>query len=421
MEFKTMGADEYRALDADAFEERRSLVISELDNADSKVPFADLNSEVNIIEQEVERRNAAVNLRNATMAAVKKGEGAVLESTEKKGSFEVTRSEDPFDTEAYNRAFMDYFCRGKEFPAGLVQPGQKPAYVRADAYSTTSDVPHFIPTTLADNIITKMSEYGAIYNEVTKLGVPGGYEINVWDWKPTASWVTEKKSSDAQKATDASRIVFAYYMLECKVATSFLAGTVTLDAFRSKFPELVSEAMTRAIEDAIMNGTGSGQPLGILNDPRVTNKVDFAAADIAKYQGWATILKTLTNPYRQRGKFYMAQDTWDKYLEGMVDANGQPVARVNYGIDGAETYRVMGKQVTIVTDDILPSYDDAAAGKPFMLFGQMSDYLLNQQAGMRSVKWLDEDNNLEKQKMQLICDGKMGDTNGMLVVSKPSA
>lgn len=421
MEFKTMGADEYRALDADAFEERRSLVISELDNADSKVPFADLNSEVSIIEQEVERRNAAVSLRNATMAAVKKGEGSVLESTEKKGSFEVVRSEDPFDTEAYNRAFMDYVTRGREFPAGLVQPGQKPEYVRADAYTTSTDVPHFIPTTLASTIFTKMSEYGAIYNEVTKLNVQGGVEYNVWDWKPTASWITEKKTSDAQKAADASRIVFTYHMLECKVATSFLAGVVTLDAFRAKFPELVSEAMVRALEAAIVNGTGTGQPLGILNDARVTNKVDFAAADIAKYQGWATILKTVTNPYRQRGKFYMAQNTWDKYLEGMVDANGQPVARVNYGIDGTESYRVMGKPVTIVTEDILPSYDDAAAGKPFMLFGQMSDYLLNQQEGMRSVKWLDEDNNLEKQKMSIICDGKMGDTNGMLVVSKPSA
>ena len=41
------------------------------------------------------------------------------------------------------------------------------------------------------------------------------------------------------------------------------------------------------------------------------------------------------------------------------------------------------------------------------------------QSGMRTVKWLDEDKNLEKLKMQVVVDGKMGDTNGMLVINAP--
>ena len=70
MPFETMTAAQYRSLDADAFEQRRAAVLTELENADSQVSTADLTSEVNIIEQEVERRYAAVNLRYQRVQAV---------------------------------------------------------------------------------------------------------------------------------------------------------------------------------------------------------------------------------------------------------------------------------------------------------------------------------------------------------------
>lgn len=424
MEFQTMNAAEYRSLDADAFEQRRNLVIAELDNADSKVSFADLNAEVAIIEQETERRNAAVNLRNADLAAVKAGAGTVVDAT--RSAVSVTRNEDPFDTEEYNRAFCEYATRGKEFPAGLVQPGQRPEYVRADAFTSTTDTPHFIPTTLANTIISKMSEFGTIYNKATKLSVPGGYEISVWDYLPTASWVTEAKPSDSQKATDASRISFLYYMLECKIAQSQLAQITSLSMFQAQYPAKIAEAMVRALEAAMMNGTGSGQPLGILNDTRLVaaNKVTFAEADIATWKGWATILKNVKAPYRAKGEFVMTQATWDSYVDGMVDSQGQPIARVNYGVAGAhdDQYRLLGRPVNIVPEDILPNYEDAKGGTadtPCILFGDLSNYIFNQQAGMRSVTWNDEDKNLVKQKAQIVVDGKLGDTNGMLVISAP--
>ncbi len=35
------------------------------------------------------------------------------------------------------------------------------------------------------------------------------------------------------------------------------------------------------------------------------------------------------------------------------------------------------------------------------------------------MTWNDEDKNLVKQKAQIVVDGKLGDTNGMLVISAP--
>ena len=442
MEFQKWTAEQYRSADTGALSKRRDEIKKELRNKDSKLTTDELMEEVAALEDaerrakaadELEKRSAMAAQQRSAAAAVAGGAGTVVTGAQALESakaaqtgFSVTRSEDPFDTNAYHEAFFDYVMRDKPFPDGLVQPGTFPANVRADAFGKTTDTPSFSPTTLANQIISKMSEYGTIWPEVTKMSVQGGLEISVWDWLPTASWVTEAKASDAQKPTDATRISFLYHMLECKVAESILANAVSLQAFEAQYPAKCAEAMVRALEQAIVNGSGSGQPLGILKETRLTadNKATFAEADIATWKGWATILKKVTAPYRARGKFVMAQGTWDAYVDGMVDQNGQPIARVNYGISGAhsEQYSLMGKPVKIVPDDILPAYDDAkgqAADTPCILFMDLSNYIVNQQMGMRSVRWADEDTNVIKQKVQTIVDGKMGDVNGTLIISAP--
>lgn len=428
MPFETMDAVQYRALDADAFAERRNAVIAELDNAESTVSFEDLNAEVSIIEKEVERRNASVNLRNKRLAEVASGAGTVISDSNARAAEVkvVDRSADAFDTPEYRHAFYEYVTRGIEYPTGLVQPGQKPSYVRADSYTYTTDVPHFIPTTMANTIIEKMNEYGVIYPLTTKMNVQGGLDIRVWDWLPTASWITESTPSDYQKATDATTISFKYYMAEARVAQSFLASLTTEEAFQRRYPEKIAEALAILLDEAVMNGSGSGQPLGVLKDTRVPteNKVTIAAANMGKWQTYSTLLSPLTRYYRRNGVYVMHRNTWDKYVDGMVDGAGQPVARIDHGLEGAhdDGARLNGKRVMFVEDDILPSYDDASGQStdtPFMLFIDWSNYLVNQQEGMRMVRWNDEEANLVKYKVQTVIDGKLGDPYGTMIFSAP--
>ena len=44
------------------------------------------------------------------------------------------------------------------------------------------------------------------------------------------------------------------------------------------------------------------------------------------------------------GVFIMAQSTFDSYIAGMVDTVGQPIARVTYGINGEENYRLLARK-----------------------------------------------------------------------------
>lgn len=411
MAFELKDAVQLRALDADAFEQYRSALVDALNDPECELSTDDLMAECDVVKEELRRRNAAVELRNAKMAAVAGGAGKVVETTktEVKHDIHFNDPDDYFDTPEYTRAFYDYVTRGVKTP-GIIQPGMKPSYVRADAFTTVAtDVPNFVPTTLMNEIIEKEELYGSLWPMLSKINVQGGVEYNVADFDATASWVTETTPSEDQKLTDGDRISFSYYMLEVKLAQSILASVTTLSAFQSKFSEVAAKAMVKALEQGYVNGTGSGQMTGILVDSRIPaeNKITLTADDISGWAPWHAKFKAKLKPPYNDGILMMNQATFDTYIDGMVDTNGQPVARVNYGINGEEEYRFMGKRVMIVPDDILPDFDSATKGKAFAIFTKPSDYLVNSNMGMRSVRWVDEDNNIIKNKMQTIVDGKI--------------
>lgn len=426
MKFQTMSAPEYRALDREAFEARRLELIDALNDPDCEVSTEDLLAERDIVEAEVQRRNAATSLGNARLSAVASGAGNVIcrsADTAPQGTVTEVTPDDPYDTPEYNRAFFEYFTRGARTP-GIVAPGSRPSYVRADQFTTVAtDVPNFVPTTLMNEIIEKAEIYGELWPLLSKTNVQGGVVYNVADFDAEAQWVTETAPSEDQKLVDGDQLVFAYHMLEVKLAQSILSSVTTLAAFQRKFPEVAYKAMVKKLEQGYIRGTGSGQMLGILNDTRVPteNTIEMSASDMGSWAQWHSKVKASMKRAYRDGVFIMAQGTFDSYIDGMVDTTGQPIARVNYGINGEETYRFMGKRVMTVGDDIFADYDSTEDGEAFAIFTKPSDYLANSNMGMRSVNWVDEDTNLVKHKLQTIVDGKLLRPWGTLILTKPSS
>lgn len=332
-----------------------------------------------------------------------------------------TAHTDPSETNEYRTAFMNFVCRGTEIPADLrasVAP-----MLNAAATTTTTDAGAVIPTTIAREIIKQMKSYGELYAKIRKLNVQGGIEFPILTLKPTASWIGESKSSDDQKLEAKTKVSFSYYGLECKIAQTLLAAVVTFEEFQQMFTQLAVEAIVAAKEKAIISGTGSGQFLGITKDTRVPakNVVTLTPDDFTSYSAWKKkVMAKIPKAYR-KGEFVMAQGTFDGYIDGMVDANGQPIGRVNYGIDGEENYRFCGKTVDTVEDDVIPSYDDAATGDVVAVFFNPTDYAENSNGSFSTVKWTDHDDNTVKTKVLHICDGKLLDPNGVIIIKKGEA
>lgn len=423
MTFTPMTVEQYRSLDHDQLEQRRDIVAAQLENPEEGVDIDNLRSEAGYIREEFDRRNAAAQLRSANIAAVASGAGNVVASsanTSVGSGVAVTRNEDPFDTDEYNRAFADYVTHGTPIANNPAMSGHIPEYMRADQFTVMSDVPNFVPTHLMNTIIEKAEGYGDLWPMLTKTNLQGGVVYNVADFNPKASWVTEDKPSEDQKLVDGDQVTFNYYMLEVKLAQSILASVTTLSAFQAKFPEVAMKAMVKALEQGYIRGNGTGQMLGILKDTRIPteNKIALTEDDISTWAGWHEKVKSKMKKSYRDGIFIMGQGTFDAYIDGMVDSSGQPIARTNYGLNGEETYRFMGKQVMTVEDDIFESFADTSASEAFAVFTKPSDYVVNTNMAMRSVRWTDEDKNIIKNKLQMIADGKILRPWGTLILTK---
>jgi len=330
-----------------------------------------------------------------------------------RGQYGQQATGDRTDSVEYRTAFMNFVCRGVPIPAEL----------RADATTTTTDASAMIPATLMHEIVKEAKSYGDIYARVRKLNVQGGVNIPILSLKPVATWIsanTATSESEKQKLEAKTSVSFNYYGLECKVSQTLLTNVTTLDVFQQEFVALAAEAMAQAIEIAIFKGTGTGEPTGITVDKRVptANVITLTAEEFASFGGWMKkVFAKMKKAYR-RGSFIMAQGTFDGYINGMEDQNGQPVGRVNFGITEGETYRFGGKEVLTVENDVIADYDSASAGDVVAVFTNLADYGFNSNMEMKVVKWEDHDTNEIKNKAILIGDGKLIDPHGTLIIKK---
>lgn len=405
-------------------EERLAAIRKEVEERGAELTaeqVTQFETEVKNLQEERANFIAQQEQRSKLLAALAKGEVSngngettaptLLRSiTPADGSVQRTAAMDKvdkYDTMEYRKVFMDYVCRGTAIPVEY----------RENNTTTTAESGAVIPTTIMNEIITKLESYGGIYAKVRKLNVQGGVSIPIVDLKPTAHWIAEEKSSDDEKGSAKNSVTFNYYGLECKISQSILANVVTLKMFTDLFVPMATEAMVKAIEIAIFNGTGEGQPLGVLKDNRVTEVVTLTPDEYASWGGWHKVKAKMKKAYRN-GSFVMNQSTFDSGIDGMEDKNGQPIGRTNYGINGEESYRFMGKNVETVEDDVLPSWDDANEGDVIAVFMKFSDYVINTNMEMQVVKWTDHENNKIKNKCLMVVDGKVADAAGIILIKK---
>ncbi|TCJ05049.1 phage major capsid protein [Cytobacillus praedii] len=320
------------------------------------------------------------------------------------------RSTDQFDTIEYRLAFMDYVTKGVK---------SDHLEFRADATTGTGDLGAVIPTTILNKIVEKLKDHGRIWARVKKTSIKGGVQVPLSNAKPVATWVAAGSMSEKQKKQVNATISFTYHKLQCRVAVELVADTVSMPVFEQTVTDNIYEAMIIAIEEAIINGTGTGQPLGITNDTNIpaSQKVEATAEELSKYETWTKLFGKLPRKYRSGAVLIMADSDWTKYVEGMVDANGQPIARVTYGLDGTIQEKLLGKEV-IPVEDHLPSIDDAAEGEVVGILCKLSDYMVNSNMQMTFKRYFNEDTDEWISKSTLIADGKLADRNGVVLITK---
>ena len=275
-----------------------------------------------------------------------------------------------------------------------------------------------------DVINTVRKRYGNLYSKVRKITVQGGVEYPVGALSATFKWINEKTVSPRQDAGKLGKVVFNYHTAEIRIAQSFLSQLLTLSSFEAKITEVISIAYLEAMDYGIVNGSGNGSMLGILNDPRVTNTITLTAAEINDWTKWRkNFFAKLPLGYRS-GEFIFPVGTVDAYLETMADANNNPIFRQATGLevnDGDATNpngRFFGRDISLVEPDIIADFDTAKAGDVIGVYWQPDEYAINENFGFTMRRYFDEETNEWVDKALVVVDGKILNPTGYYKIIK---
>lgn len=368
--------------------------------------LAAFETEVNDLKTERAALVEAAEKRSSLLSSIAEGRnGTVVRSFPSPAApagGEQKKDDDPFDTMEYRRAFMAYALRGTPIPAEF----------RADAVSVTAENGAVIPTTVLNRIVEKMEAVGMILPLVTRTAYKGGVSVPTSSAKPEAVWVAEGAGSDKQKKTTGS-ITFAYHKLRCAVAVSLEMDTMAISAFEATLVNNVVEAMTKAVEQAIISGDGTGKPKGILTETPAADQT--IASTTPSYADLVNAEAALPQAYENGAVWCMSKKTFMQYY-GVVDETGQLVGRVNYGIAGKPERALLGRPVVVC--DYVPSVASATSGQAFAFLFDFSDYLLNTNYTMTVKKYEDNDTDDMVTKAIMLVDGKVIDVNSLVVVAK---
>ena len=377
--------------------------------------IADMNEEIEEIRSEIAEIEADEQ-RGATPPATAQSHNAGIVGAFQTGA--TQRSDEPaINTMEYRKAFRAYVQNGTPIPTEL----------RAGEAISTTDTSAAIPLTIMNEVInTVRKRYGNLYNKVRKTSVRGGVEYPIGALSATFKWINESTVSPRQKVNALAKVSFAYHTAEIRIAQTFVAQLLTLESFEARLAEVIAIAYLQAMDYGIVNGSGDGQMLGILNDPRITNTITLTAADMGDWIQWRKkFFAKLPLGYRA-GEFIFPMSTVDAYLETMADANGNPIFRQATGLEVNDgdalnpNGRFFGRDISLVEEDILPDFDTANASDVIGIFWQPQEYAINENFGFTMRRYYDEETNEWVDKALVVVDGKVLNPTGFYKIVKGS-
>lgn len=319
---------------AELFTELRTLEGEELNKAIEETDA--LTKEENELNKQVAEADEAEKRGKAIITPTKK----IVDTEEK--VFTV-------DSEEYRTAYLKNL-QGKTLTAEE----------RATMTTASNSVGAVIPTVTMNKIVEKLEQYGVILPLVTRLAIPSNVKIPVEDTTNEFSWVSE--GSDSTPSGDKiGAISLAAHELIKTIEITAHVEAMSIDAFESFIVAQLSKKAKKAIDYAIINGTGSNTATGILHTvtPIETASTAYSYDDIMD------ILKNLPSGYKQGAVFVMSTNTLYGQIAKIKDDKKAPIFKVE--TDGRFEGKLSGYNVVC--------YDNVPDGT--VIFGNFDYYYFN--------------------------------------------
>ena len=172
--------------------------------------------------------------------------------------------------------------------------------------TAVSSVGAGIPTSTLNRIEEMLKQTSALYNQIDVLNIPGYVSIPVEDTVNDAAWIAEgANSTDAEDKL--ASVNFAAYKLIRTISITAEVSKMTISAFENWIVKKITERMAMAIENAILNGTGNGQPKGILKETIKT--LQSAEKGKITYEDLCNMMANLKAGYKKGSAFVVNTQT----------------------------------------------------------------------------------------------------------------
>lgn len=208
---------------------------------------------------------------------------------------------------------------------------------------------------------------------------------------PTVLWLgeeDERAETDITKLKDVNITIHQMAALP-KISNKLMATNYV--GYVAFLMDRVEYAWGLKIANTMFNGSGTKQPLGILNDTNITNKTEWdldTLDDTGKIDAIAALFGNTRDEIAAKSKWYMRRETWTS-LTLLKDKDGR--LQLIDVKNGGER-KLMGRPVVIVdsANSGLKTMAEAAAGEPFLVFGDFKGGMLGISNPKMSLKLVDQ-------------------------------
>jgi len=263
----------------------------------------------------------------------------------------------------YKEAFLKYLAGGE------IAPEYK-------AMITTNNSA-VIPETTFNLIIQKLEQTNVLFPLVRKSFVKGSLRVPIENASEAAVWGTAEGTAVTEEALTTGSITFNANELNKLVSVSKLLLNESISALESFIVDEITRKFGVAIDNAIVNGTGTNQPKGLLVDALITNTVDvdFSTLDSTAYDAIMDIIAALPSEYDRGAVIMMSKKTFYSTVKKIKDNEGNPIFHELRGENPVARHGIDG--IPVVLSDYFPTYAAVTEDNPFMIYGNMKYYHMN--------------------------------------------